>query len=344
MTALQVAMFSILFVAMIAYAILDGFDLGVGFWYIFARDREKSKERVALIKSIGPVWDGNEVWLLATGGVLFAAFPHAYATLMSSFYLPIILVLVGLVLRAVSIEFRNKLSTPSWRKLWDAGFIIGSLLPAIIFGLALGNLMWGLAIGEEMNFSGSLIDLFNPYAILVSLAAFVLFVTHGGFYIVMKIEGEFARRVKKWLPLLLELYAALFVTVILATALFKPERMDTFIRYPLLHAIPLAIPVIVAAAFIFNKKDEAVKAFACSAASTALMAVSLGITIFPNIIPAIDPANSLTIENSSSSETSLFLLVIIALVGTVLVLIYTVVVYYIFRGKISVEEIDSSVY
>src|SRR5512147_1077494 len=172
---LNTVWFLLIGVLLTGYAILDGFDLGVGVLHLFARDEE---ERRLHINAIGPVWDGNEVWLLTGGGALFAAFPVVYATVFSGFYLALMLLLVALILRAVSMEFRSKVDSPGWKKVWDWAFGIGSLLPAILFGVAFGNVLRGIPINEQGLFTGSFLELLNPYAILIGLLSLALFTMH----------------------------------------------------------------------------------------------------------------------------------------------------------------------
>jgi len=176
MSFLQVAWYFLIGLFLLVYAILDGFDLGVGFWYLFAK---KEDHRRLLLNAIGPVWDGNEVWLLTGGAAIFAAFPQIYATVFSGFYLALMLVIFGLIFRAVSIEFRDKGESPGWRNFWGAAFGIGSILAALLFGVAVGNILRGLPLDEHGNFTGTFFTLLNPYALLIGLLGFVMFATHG---------------------------------------------------------------------------------------------------------------------------------------------------------------------
>ena len=189
---LQIIWFILFGLLAAGYAVLDGFDLGVGILYLFTKSED---ERKIYINSIGPVWDGNEVWLLTGGGALFAAFPIVYATVFSGFYIAFMLLLLGLILRAVAIEFRGHVESNKWRSVWDFAFGFGSLLPAILFGVAVGNIMRGIPLEDEI-FIGSFFDLLNPYAILIGLLTLVMFLTHGAIYLVLKTDGELQTRVK----------------------------------------------------------------------------------------------------------------------------------------------------
>lgn len=187
MTALQVIWFILIGVLLLGYTILDGYDLGAGFWYLFTK---KEAHKKAIINAIGPFWDGNEVWILTGGGAIFAAFPDVYATVFSGFYLALMLVLLALIFRAVPIEYRNQHDNPQWKKWWDLGFGLGSALPALLFGVALGNVVNGLPLDELINFTGNFFTLLNPYPLLFGLTGFAMFLTHGALYIQLKTDGE----------------------------------------------------------------------------------------------------------------------------------------------------------
>ena len=177
------------------YAILDGFDLGVGFWHLFAK---RPGERKAFIRSIEAFWDGNEVWLLTAGGGLFAAFPPVYATVFSGLYLAMMLVLLGLIFRATAIEFRNKVDSPRWTAAWDLAFSLGSILPSILFGVAIGNVLLGLELSALGDYTGGFLALLNPFALLCGIVGLAMFAHHGALYLAMKLEGPVANDARKW--------------------------------------------------------------------------------------------------------------------------------------------------
>ena len=195
MIDLNTIWFLLVGILIIGYAILDGFDLGVGCLHLLARN---DKERRIFMNSIGPVWDGNEVWLLTGGGALFAAFPVVYATVFSGFYLAFMLLLFALIFRAVSFEFRGKEESITWRKSWDWAFFLGSLLPAILFGVAIGNIMRGIPIDSEGIFRGSFLGLLNPYSLFIGIVSLTMFVWHGANYLTIKTESNLQIRAKKW--------------------------------------------------------------------------------------------------------------------------------------------------
>jgi len=186
-TVLQTIWFLLVGVLLIGYAILDGFDLGVGVLTLF---RKNAHDRRLMINAIAPVWDGNEVWLLTGGGALFAAFPPVYATVFSGFYLAFMLLLVFLILRGISMEFRSQVDSPAWKNFWDLMFGIGSLVPAILYGVAIGNILRGIPLDETQTFTGTFLGLLNPYAILIGVLGLVMFVCHGAIYMTMKAEGQ----------------------------------------------------------------------------------------------------------------------------------------------------------
>ena len=332
----QIVWFVLVAVLIAGYAVLDGFDLGVGFWYLFEKeDAPKQK----LIKSIGPVWDGNEVWLLTGGGAIFAAFPDVYATVFSGFYLPFMLVIFALIFRAVSIEFRNKEEAPSWRKKWDVAFSVGSIIPALLYGVAVGNILRGLQLDERMTYTGGFFALLNPYALLIGLTGFAMFLVQGALYAALKtpepLEGRMQARAKiGWFA-----YLALFLIASAATFIWEPQLLANYQNAPALYAIPtLALAAIVLiGAFIFMKAFG--KAFIASSLSIVLLVAVCAASLFPNMTPALgDAALSLTIWSHSSSEITLKMMFIIAAIGMPLVIGYTIWVYHTFKGKVRLEE------
>jgi cytochrome d ubiquinol oxidase subunit II len=333
MIALQYTWFILLGVLFAGYAILDGFDLGVGLWYPLTK---KDEERRGLLRAIGPVWDGNEVWLLTGGGALFAAFSPVYATVFSGFYLALLLVLLGLILRATGIEFRNKVASAGWRKSWDLAFFIGSLLPALLFGVALGNLVRGLELDSAGNYVGGFIALLNPYALAVGLAGLAMFATHGALYLTLKTEGELRDQARTWAARAWIAYLTLFL-VCAAWSLAVYQR-----GHPVWAAVAaLAALFAIAAIGFFNRAGASLKAFICSALSIVALFCATGASLFPNLVPASnDPALSLTIFNASSSQNTLTVMLIFALIGMPVVIGYTIFIYRTFAGPIKAEDIN----
>jgi cytochrome d ubiquinol oxidase subunit II len=338
MTTLQVIWFLLIGVLLVGYAILDGFDLGVGFWHLFT---QKDKERRAFMTAIGPFWDGNEVWLLTAGGALFAAFPPVYATVFSGFYLAMMLVLFGLIFRAVSLDFRSHVDNPTWRKVWDVGFAIGSTLPAILFGVALGNVMRGLPLAANGDYTGSFFDLLNPFSLLVGLTGFSMIITQGAWYLAIKIDGEVAARAQGWGRIGWLAFVVLLLATTVVAFITQPHLLRNFSDAPLLWLVPALLWAGVGLTGFWGFKAKPLAAFITHSATIALLMAVVGASIFPNMVPALnDPALSLTIMNASSSETSLMAMLVIALIGVPIVLGYTVWIYRAFAGKVRPGDTD----
>ena len=313
------------------YAILDGFDFGVGILHLFVK---KDEDRRILLNSIGPVWDGNEVWLVTGGGALFAAFPGAYATVFSGFYNAFMLLLAALIFRAVSIEFRSKEPGKAWRQGWDIAFSVGSFLAAFLIGVALGNITRGIPLDSQGDFIGTFIGLLNPYSLLLGVTVVALFAMHGAIFLVMKTEGELQATIKGWVPRLIGIFLVLFLSFNVATFFECPDlvavmmtRPHGFLILALDIAVALSIPRMI-------RKGAEFGAFLMSALTMVLLMAVLGISYFPHIVMSMpDPSNSLTIYNCASSQKTLGIMLIIAIIGIPIVLAYTVSIYWIFRGK-----------
>ena len=211
------------------YAILDGFDLGVGTLHLFTRT---DHERRISMNSIGPVWDGNEVWLVTGGGALFAAFPEAYATAFSGFYLAFMLVLFALIFRAVALEFRSKRPEAAWRSFWDASFSVSSTLAALLFGVAVGNMMQGIPVGADREFSGNLLTLLTPYPIMVGVLTVAMFTMHGSIYLLLKTEGDLHRRVRMWCWRAFGFFLAIYMFTTIVTLIRVPNATRNFTDFP----------------------------------------------------------------------------------------------------------------
>jgi cytochrome d ubiquinol oxidase subunit II len=324
-------------ILLIGYAILDGFDLGVGMVHPFAAKTDL--ERRLVMNSIGPLWDGNEVWLVTFGGALFAAFPEAYATAFSAFYLPFMLLLVSLIFRAVSLEFRSKVESKPWKSFWDWGFFGGSSLAAFLMGVAIGNSILGLAINSKKNYVGTFLDMLHPYAILVGLTTLTLFAMHGLIYLYLKTEGKLQQRI---LPMMWKgfgLFMVFFFLTTVATLVLKPEVTKNLQNEPagwvvVLVAI-LAIANIPRAIF----KQMPLYAFLSSSLTIAGLIFLFGAAMFPNmIISTIDPAYSLDLYNAASSQKTLGIMRNIAFLGMPFVLTYSAIIYWVFRGKVKLDS------
>jgi cytochrome d ubiquinol oxidase subunit II len=327
----------VLFVGIItAYVVLDGFDLGVGILHPIV-PRNDLERRVSL-NSIGPVWDGNEVWLVVGGGVLFAAFPEVYATLFSGFYAPFMLVLAFLILRAVSIEFRSKRESPAWRGLWDWVFGLASLLLALLLGVAFGDIASGVPIDASHTIQFDPLSLVQPYALLVGVTAVVMLAQHGAIYLAMKTEGDLQQRARRAADVLIPAFIVLVVATGIATAAFQPHLMVLYRQvWPLI--VPLGAVVAIANIWREVRRRREWPAFVSSCVGIALVMASVAAGQFPAVLTSsLGSAYSLTIANSMSSQKTLTVMLVMAVIGMPLVLAYTAGVYWLFRGKVQVGD------
>ena len=328
----------VLYVAIIAgYIVLDGFDLGVGMLSPFvARD---DHDRRMLLNSIGPVWDGNEVWLVLGGGALFAAFPLVYASLFSGFYTAMMLVLLVLILRAVSIEFRSKRDSPRWRAGWDRVFFAASLGITLLLGVALGNVVRGVPIDADGNMASSVPDLLNPYALLVGATAVAMLCLHGAIYLTMKVSGELLDRV---VALLVPLRIAFFglATVLVGwTLLLDTSLAQNYRDRPWTVVFPLLALAATVAAWRFLTRRRYFEGFLCSGLTIVLLISSVAAGLYPVMLPSsLDAANDLTIYNAAAAENTLMVMFVIALIGLPFVLLYTAGVYSFFRGRVVLDD------
>lgn len=335
---LNIIWFILIGVLLTGYAILDGFDLGVGALHLFVKD---DLERRILINSIGPVWDGNEVWLVTGGGALFAAFPDVYATVFSGFYTAFMLLLFVIIFRAVAIEFRSKRESKKWRQSWDVAFSISSILIALLMGIALGNVITGIPLGPDKEARITLLQILNPYALLVGLTTLALFIMHGAIFLTMKTEGQLQEKVRGWVNNTIIFFVICYVSTTMATLIFIPNMIDHIKDYPMLFIIALLNMLAIAniPREIYHKREF--RAFLSSCASIAALLTLFAIGIFPNIILSNpNPENSLTIYNAASSDKTLTIMLIVALIGMPFVLAYTVSIYWIFRGKVKIDHMS----
>jgi cytochrome d ubiquinol oxidase subunit II len=333
---LNLIWFILVGVLLTGYAILDGFDLGVGALHLFAKG---DTERRLMINSIGPVWDGNEVWLVTGGGALFAAFPDVYATLASGFYLAVFLLIFSLIFRAVAIEFRSKQPFAWWRQSWDTAFSVASILCAFLLGVVIGNLIWGIPLGADKEFHGTFWGLLHPYALLCGITVVSVCMMHGSIYLVMKIEGEFHQKVRQWVKNCIIFFVICYVTLTMATMLYAPHMVDRLKLYPILFLIPVIKLLAIANVPRCITKGWDFFAFFSSSGAIVLFMLLFGLGIFPNMaLSNPNPQFSLSIYNASSSPKTLGTMLIIALIGMPIVLAYTISIYWIFRGKVKLNE------
>lgn len=316
----------------------DGFDFGIGTLYPFLGKTDR--ERRIMVNALGPLWDGNEVWLITAGGVTFAAFPLVYAVMFSSLYSALMLILFALILRGVSFEFRGKVDDPRWRRIWDACIFIGSFTPAILFGVVFANIFQGIPIDENGIYHGTLFTLFNPYGLLGGVLFLLLFLMHGALWLAIKTEGELHEKAanvanKLW-PVLLVVAVVFFISSKFATRLY-----DNYLSHPILFLVILITVLALLGVKFYLKKQTFFKAWFASAL-TIVGATFFGIIgLYPVMFPSsINPEYSLTIENASSSPLTLKIMLIVVILFMPVVIGYQIWAYNLFKGKVTEEDLD----
>lgn len=333
---LNVLWFILLGVLLAGYAILDGFDLGVGIVHLAVKQDE---DRRILMNSIGPLWDGNEVWLVTFGGALFAAFPDAYATVFSGFYTAFMVLLFALIFRAVSMEFRSKHDAPAWRSFWDVSFCIASAVATLLFGVAVGNAMSGMPIGPDMEYQGRFLDLLHPYALLVGLFAVATFAMHGSIYLYLKTEGQLQQRIREWMWRTFGFFLILYIFTTIFTLVAVPLATHNFRAHPWAWGVVVLNVLAIANIPRAIHLRRAGYAFASSCATIAALTFLFGVALFPDLIhSSLDADWSLTVYNAASSHKTLAIMATIAALGMPFVLAYTSVVYWVFRGKVQLGK------
>ncbi len=328
----------VLYVVIIGgYVILDGFDLGVGMLSPFVAKGDTEKR--ILLNSIGPVWDGNEVWLVLGGGALFAAFPLVYASLFSGFYLAMMLVLLVLILRTVAIEFRSKRESMRWRTTWDWFFFASSLGITLLLGVALGNVIRGVALDQDGNMDISLVDLLNPYSLAVGITAISMLCLHGAIFLAMKVEDDLLERITGLIPRLMVAFFVLMTGLIVWTLLLNQAVADNYRDRLWIGIFPALAFVAAILAWRFILREYYLSAFAASAGMIALLLGTVAAGLYPVMLPSsIDAAYDLTITNAASAENTLTVMLVMAVIGIPFVLLYTAGVYYFFRGRVRLDE------
>jgi len=330
---LNIVWFALLVIIVAGYLIMDGFDLGVGILHPFVAKNDF--ERRISVNSIGPVWDGNKVWLVLGGGVLFAAFPMVYASLFSGLYIAMMLVLLVLILRTVAIEFRSKRPSLRWRTFWDWVFFASSFGIALLLGVAFGNILDGLPIDADGFVHATLYDLITPYSLLIGVTTVFMLATHGAIYLSMKADGELLDRVKRWVPRLMAVFFVLNTLLVAMTIYLHEMVADRYLAQPWLAILPGAALAAVLVAWLMVRRQRYFIAFLLSAAMIAGLLMSAAVGLYPNLlISTINPAYNLTIFNAASQANTLTVMLIMALIGMPFVLLYTAGVYYIFRGRV----------
>lgn len=333
---LQVVWFVLIAVLWIGFFVLEGFDFGVGMLLNMVGKTEAEKR--AVLTTLGPVWDGNEVWLLVAGGATFAAFPEWYATLFSGFYLPLFLILVALILRGVAFEYRSKLGGKVWRRNWDRLITVSSFLPGLLFGVAFANIAKGVPLEVDANgasqYVGGFFNLLNPYALIGGVFITLVFLTHGAIFLSLKTSGTIHDRASA-LVFKLGALAAVFALIFLAWTQFA------YSNNPGITLITILLVVVFwVSGLFFHRAGREGYAFISSSAAILFTVTSLFAGLYPNVMPSsLDPSSSLNITNASSSEYTLKVMTIVAVIMTPIVLIYQGWTYWVFRKRISAKQI-----
>jgi cytochrome d ubiquinol oxidase subunit II len=332
--ALQTVWFILIGILFTGFFLLEGFDYGVGILLPFLG--KDDTDRRVIINTIGPFWDGNEVWLVTAGGAMFAAFPNWYATLFSGFYLALVLMLLTLIVRAVGFEFRSKDRRPAWRKLWDWMIFVGSLVPALLWGVAFANMIRGVPIDADMQYVGGFWNLLNPYALLAGLAAVSAFALHGAIFLSLKTKGELVERAHKaaarlWLPAVVLIFASV-IAGYFATDMFSHRGL-------VLGLVALAVGAALLAVGWFVRKRRHGWAFVMTSLTIALTCIMMALGLYPRVmVSSLNDKWSLTIVNASSGQYTLQVMTVIALVFVPIVLLYQGWSYWVFRKRIGRED------
>ncbi|MCB0642523.1 MAG: cytochrome d ubiquinol oxidase subunit II, partial [Phaeodactylibacter sp.] len=291
------------------------------------------------LNAIGPVWDGNEVWLVIGGGALFAGFPVVYATVFSAMYIPFMLFLTFLIFRAISIEFRSKEPMAWWRKMWDISYSVSSIMLALLLGIVLGNILQGMKIGPDLEFAGHWLEFINPYAILVGITTVALFSMHGSIYLAMKTEGRLFAKMTRIVQNTTIFFVVSFTITTFYTLIFFEHLSDRFKEMPVLFAVPILAVLSIANVTRLVARRRYLLSFIFSTITVSLLLIMVSIELYPNLVlSTLDPAYNITIWNAAASNKSLGIMLTIAAIGTPLVIAYTTFVFWTFRGKVKLDE------
>jgi cytochrome d ubiquinol oxidase subunit II len=314
------------------YFVLEGFDFGVGM--LLPAVSEDDTDRRVAINTIGPLWDGNEVWLLVAGGATFAAFPEWYASLFSGFYLPLLIVLVALIVRGVAFEFRGKIDSVRWRRNWDRAIVFGSLVPALLWGVAFANIIRGVPLDAEHEYTGTLLTLLNPYALLGGLATLLLFALHGAVFLALKTEGRVRERA-------VDLARRGGLAVVLVGGAFLVWTQLAYGAGWTIVSVLAAAAALLGALWLVNRRDG--WAFALTAAAIIAVTVTLFGSLYPDVLPSsTDPTNSLNTTNAASTPYTLTIMTWVAVVFTPIVLAYQAWTFWVFRRRVTASQIPPS--
>ncbi len=330
---LPVLWFAIVGLFFVGYFVLDGFDFGVGMSLPFLG--KDDTDRRVLINTIGPVWDLNETWVIVAGACLFAAFPEWYATMFSGFYLALLLILAALIARGVSFEYRHQRKHPEWKRRFDLMIVVGSAVPAFLWGVAFGNVVRGIPMDADHNFTGTVFDLLNPFALLTGLATLLVFFTHGVVFVALKTEGEIRERAKRLAT------RAGVLTIVVGAAFLVAMAFVRATPASLVLSVVAALALVLAV--LCNAWGREGRAFTLMAVTIAAVVLAMFTAIFPDVMPASnDPANSLTVWNASSGQYTLTVMSWVALVFVPLVLAYQAWTYWVFRKRVARTHIEGA--
>ncbi len=319
------------------FFITDGFDFGVGTLYPFLGKTDRDKR--VMINSLGPLWDGNEVWLITAGGVTFAAFPAVYAMMFSSLYTPLMIILFALIIRGVSFEFRGQIDDPRWKKIWDVCIFIGSFTPALLFGVAFANIFQGLPFDKDGVYHGTLLTLLNPYGLLGGVLFVLLFIEHGAIWISIKSEDDLHTRASRTANLIWPFLLAVAVIFLIASW-FATDLYSNYLSNPILFTVLLLAVTGLIGIKIFLSKAAYFKAWFSSALTIASCTFFGIIGLFPNMFPSnMDSSYNFTAFNSSSSPLTLKIMLTVVIIFIPLVIGYQVWAYTLFKGKVTTEEL-----
>ncbi|MDY6821597.1 MAG: cytochrome d ubiquinol oxidase subunit II [Deferribacterota bacterium] len=337
-TIYQIIWFALWGLLWAVYFMLDGFDLGSGVLHLFLGKNDV--ERRMIINTLGPVWDGNEVWLVTAGGATFAAFPTTYAYMFSYLYTPLLIILFALIFRGVSFEFRSKIDSDAWRNAWDAIITISSFVAALLFGVAFGNIFMGLPF-DDNGYYGSLLSLLNPYGLITGLLFLLLFLLHGSLWLSIKTENELSERAKNLTKTLWSVLFVLAVVFLIATY-FYTDLYSNYFNKPIMLIVPLLAVISLVCIRLFMHSSYTYSFFAsCLTIITIVFTGVIG--LYPNLIPSsIDPAFSLNIYNSSSSTYTLRVMTIVVAIFVPIVIIYQIWCYKVFSKPVSEKDITEA--
>ncbi|MBS0634412.1 MAG: cytochrome d ubiquinol oxidase subunit II [Verrucomicrobia bacterium] len=338
METLQLIWYIVFITAIFAYAALDGFDLGVGCLHLFTRS---DYDRRIFMNAIGPVWDSNSLWVVITAGVLLSGFPPAFSTLLSSLYIPMMLIIFCFTYRAVAIEFRSKITSPKWRSFWDIVFSVASFGMAFGLGMITANLIEGLPIDKEGNFVKGLSVLFSPYSIALGIFAVLLFMMHGSLYLTLKTTGALHERLKRWNFRILAIFAIMWTVVNVATPIYEPHVTQFMQAKPAFYVIAFMSLAGLISVYSCIKRNMDGWAFACSSIVILSLVLLYALGTYPNLVrSSLDDAYSLTIYNSSSTAFTLKILIGMACAGVPLFLLYISYAYKVFMGKVELDTMS----